>query len=247
MAFDYSDAPYPIRSDLADAFRKAWDWIAAPGSFWTGAQRVAIVAEARLAKEDFLRRGGVLPLSPSAVERDYDVSGELPEAASEAIHRIVTDASRISKGWLDRTLAAGLSEGAYVELLGVVVMSISIDAFHRALGLAPEPLPAPVAGEPTGEVPAGLVPGPGYVATLDKAAAVGPYEDLFPPLPQIPNVLRALSQVPSNVRMLSTLSSAQYLPHERLGNLGANTGRALSRSQIELVAGRVSALNECFY
>jgi AhpD family alkylhydroperoxidase len=28
---------------------------------------------------------------------------------------------------------------------------------------------------------------------------------------------------------------------------GMETGRAIDRSQMELVAGRVSALNECFY
>ena len=247
MAFEFDDAPYEIRSDLAEAYRAAWRWIAAPGPWWTGHERVAIAAEARQATGCALCRERSEALSPASVSGSHDATGALPEAATDAAHRLVTDASRLSKSWLEQTLADGITEGQYVELLGVVVSLVSIDTFHRSLGMALEPLPEPDAGAPTGERPPGLVPGPGYVATLDKAGAVGPYADLFPPMPQIPNVLRAMSQVPGNVRMLSTLSSAQYLPHAKLASLGANTGRALSRSQIELVAGRVSALNECFY
>jgi hypothetical protein len=40
---------------------------------------------------------------------------------------------------------------------------------------------------------------------------------------------------------------AQYVPIEQVPDPSADPGRALSRAQIELVAGRVSALNECFY
>ena len=32
-AFDYADSPDPIRPDLADAHRRAWDHVAAPGTW----------------------------------------------------------------------------------------------------------------------------------------------------------------------------------------------------------------------
>ena len=70
------------------------------------------------------------------------------------------------------------------------------------------------------------------------------FMDLFPD-GRAPNVIRALSLVPDEVRGLKELSAAQYVPLKALFDLRA--GRAIDRSQIELLAGRVSALNECFY
>ena len=47
------------------------------------------------------------------------------------------------------------------------------------------------------------------------------------------------------MRAWKDLSAAQYLSPEAMVSM--QSARALDRSQIELVAGRVSALNECFY
>ena len=69
--------------------------------------------------------------------------------------------------------------------------------------------------------------------------------DLYPGA-AAPNVIRALSLVPEAVRDLTTLLNVHYLSLGRMGG-GLDTGRALDRAQIELIAGRVSALNECFY
>ena len=77
----------------------------------------------------------------------------LPGPAVDAIHRIVTDASRLTETWLAALYTKGMSDGGYIELLGIVVAVISIDGFHRALGMPPEPLPEPVAGEPSGLTP----------------------------------------------------------------------------------------------
>jgi hypothetical protein len=60
------------------------------------------------------------------------------------------------------------------------------------------------------------------------------------------NVLKALSLVPDALRQLQELSAAHYLPLQEMMHFDTKL-RALSRAQIELVAGRVSALNECFY
>ncbi len=57
--------------------------------------------------------------------------------------------------------------------------------------------------------------------------------------------LRALSLVPDAVRDLRILSAAQYLPLDKAGDFAYR--RALGREQVELLAGRVSAINECFY
>lgn len=245
--FDYSGAGIAIRDDLAAAHRDAWRWIAAPGTWWSGPERVAIAAAARRAPACALCIERKAALSPLAVSGEHDGDAALPAAALDAAHRLVTDASRLSKGWLEKTLAGGISDAHYVELLGVVVALQSIDAFHRALGLPPEPLPEPRPGEPRRERPACAREGMGWFATIAARDAVGEYGDLYPKAPVVANVMRAMSLVPDNVRMLKKLSAAQYVPHEIVAKVSAQTGRALSRAQIELVAGRVSALNECFY
>ncbi len=246
-AFDYSASPIPIRDDLPAAHRDAWQWIASPGAWWTGAERVAIAEEVRRAGDCALCRERREALSPMGVSGEHDHAGALREAAVDAVHRLVTDASRLSRTWVEKTLAGGLSDGHYVELLGVVVAVVDIDSLHRALGLRLEPLPAPRPGEPTKQRPAGAREGVGWFPTLDKDAATGEYSDLYPKAPQIPNVIRAMSLVPDNVRMLKKLSTAHYVPHTIVAKVAAETGRAISRSQIELIAGRVSARNECFY
>jgi hypothetical protein len=246
-AFDYSGSPFQIREDIPETHRRVWEWIASPGAWWTGTERVAIAAEVRRAPECALCLERKAALSPMAVSGEHDHTNALPAAAVDAVHRLVTDASRLSKTWLEKMLAEGISDAHYVELLGIVVSLVSVDAFHRALGLPLEPLPASLPGEPSRERPEGAREGMAWIATLDKDTATGPYADLFPKAPQVPNVMRAMSLVPDNVRMLSTLSAAHYVPHGIVAKVAAETGRAISRSQIELIAGRVSARNECFY
>ena len=78
--------------------------------------------------------------------------------------------------------------------------------------------------------------------------AAGPEADLYPQAVQAPNVYMAMSLVPDAVRAMSRLSQAQYISPAIVAAPGRNEpGRAIDRSQIELIAGRVSALNECFY
>lgn len=61
------------------------------------------------------------------------------------------------------------------------------------------------------------------------------------------NVIRALSLVPDAVRDWLSLAAAQYIAVSDMGNFGTHENRAIDRMQMELVAGRVSAINQCFY
>ena len=75
--------------------------------------------------------------------------------------------------------------------------------------------------------------------------ATGPEADLYEGSAMVPNIARALSSVPDHVRLLQHESRSHYLSLSDMRNPAA--GRAIDGMQIELVAARVSALNECFY
>ena len=72
-----------------------------------------------------------------------------------------------------------------------------------------------------------------------------PYEVTGLPGGAAPYVLRALSLVPAELRAWRIVADAQYLGTKQM--MSFESTRAIDRSQIELVAGRVSSLNECFY
>ena len=247
--FDYaSRLADPVRDDLAEAHRAAWARLARAGTWWTGAERVAIAAESRAAAYCQLCRERKNALSPSSVGGEHDhVTGDvLPKAAVDAIHRVVTDAARLTRSFVQGLGAQGVPDAHYVELLSVVVSVRSIDAFHRAMGVEPEALPTPEAGgEPSRERPTELDVDAAWVPILTSSAAAGPDTRGFPG--PVPYVRRALSLVPDAVAWLQELSAAHYLPMDS-GMMDFTKARGpLDRAQTELIAGRVSAVNECSY
>lgn len=247
MNFDYSNLEVTIRDDVPEAHRKVWKMIATPGNWWRGEDRVAIAAETRQAMHCECCAVGKKALSPNAVQSEHSAATNLPAPAIDAIHRIVTDASRLSESWLKGLEAKGLTDGHYVELLGIVVGVISIDAFHRAMGLPLEPLPAPEPGEPSGVRPNGLDDMGAWVPMIPPDRLEDSEQDLYGGAKQTGNVIAAMSLVPDSVRILNTLGGAHYLQSAQVANPRSNGGRAISRPQIELIAGRVSSLSDCFY
>ena len=247
-AFDYAAAPIPVPEDVVATHERAWERLRRPGAWWTGAERVEVAREVRRAVDCALCRERKSALSPSAVEGAHDgEASALGPLAVDAVHRIVTDASRLTGDWVQRNAARGLSDGQYVELLGVVVTVLGIDDLHRGLGVALAPLPAPLPGAPSRERPDGVVEGVAWVPMLPFAAAArGPHADLYEGMPIAPNIIAAMSLVPDAVRQSRELAAVHYLPQAEFLN-PRYRGRALTRAQIELVAGRVSSLNECFY
>ena len=103
--FDYSSSPYPVRGDIAAAHRAYWRTLARPGSWWTGAERVAIAAESRNASRCGLCAARKAALTPAAVADEHAGSNELPDVAVDAIHRIVTDPGRMTKRYVQGNAA----------------------------------------------------------------------------------------------------------------------------------------------
>jgi alkylhydroperoxidase family enzyme len=242
---DIDYGAFRVRADIHAAHCGLWEHLRTPGTWWTGTQRVAIATEARQADQCDFCAARKSALSPAAVQGEHTRTAMLPRHVVDVIHRVRTDPARLSRTWFDAVIAGGLDIGSYVELIGVVTMITGVDYFARALGIAPFPLPAPRPGAPSRSVPASAQAGTAWVPMIAPEDAVGPEADLYPPRAVIPNIVRALSFVPDEVRMLQTLAAAHYLPVDRIGDPTAR--RSLDRMQMELVAARVSALNQCFY
>ena len=246
MPFDYATSPYPIPDRIPPAHRRTWERLAAPGQWWTGTERVGIAAAVRAAEDCSLCHARKDALSAAAVEGDHDSDGMLPASAVEAVHHIVTDSARLHRAWFDGLLDAGLEDAAYVELVGVITSVLSIDDLHRGLGLPLEPLPAPQPGDPERRRPSGAAAHGSWVDTVPAVDQLDPADaDIYGGMPHAPNVIAALSLVPNEVRTLLDLGGAHYLSLNEMRDFPAD--RDLSRAAIELVAARVSALNECFY
>src|SRR5688572_4756298 len=75
----YDPDAVSIRKDLADSIERAWTHLASPGTWWTGAQRLAMVAETRKALACTLCRRRKTALSPYSVNGAHDSLGALPE------------------------------------------------------------------------------------------------------------------------------------------------------------------------
>ena len=59
--------------------------------------------------------------------------------------------------------------------------------------------------------------------------------------------MQSLSLAPETLLAFYALASVIYLPPGKVLNPGAETGRAITRPQIELLAATVSAANACQY
>jgi len=246
QAFSYQQSPYPVREDLGQAYRDFWAQLAKPGSWWTAAQRIAIARESRNALTCGFCAERKQALSPYATTGEHQHDGMLEPLAVDAVHRIITDQSRITRNYIESNRAKGFSDEQYVELAGIAVVTFSIDEFNRALGLPLEPLPDPEDGEPSHYRPAQAVPGTGFVPMIPADGNVGREADLWPEGADA-NVLRAFSLVPDAVRDWMRVGGAQYLSMAGMQVFAGDTGRSIDRMQIELVAARVSSINECFY
>jgi hypothetical protein len=242
----YAAAPLAIREDLAAAHRRALHHLARPGTWWDGAERVALMAEARHASSCALCRRRKEALSPAAVAGSHDSLGELPDIAVEVVHRIRTDPARLTRRWYEGAIEAGLTPEQYVEIASVVAHTVALDSFARGIGMLPLPLPHPSAGSPNRRRPSGARPGPAWVPWIEATdmteAEAGTYPASRPPA----NIHKAMSLVPAEVKSFFDLCEHHYLGPLEMRDFG-HEFRAITHAQIELLAARVSALNRCFY
>jgi hypothetical protein len=209
-----------VRNDLREAHAASLRHVASPGARFDAARRVQIAEVAVAAYLD--------PEPPPPWVRPY---GDL---ALDVAHRLARHAGTITLEWYEQIITEGLHPLDWVEVVGVVVAAVPPVAFARAIGEPLPLLPAPVDGPPTGHEAAELAP-----AALNWVPVAAPAD-------QTASVVQALSALPGENDNLWQLASAQYMANELMGDPRWSRG-VLSRPQMELVAGRLSLVRECFF
>ncbi|MEM9563691.1 MAG: hypothetical protein AAGA93_13795 [Actinomycetota bacterium] len=227
-AFSYAGTTVAVSDDIIDSHRSAWDQLGQVGTWWTAAERLGIAARAR---HRFADRA-----TPPWLRSDPPGDDRLAPEVGVVVDLVTLDAARIDRAAADEAVAslgAGderRGQGRYVELIGIVAVVAMIDVFAEAVGVDPEPLPEPLPGDPSEVRPDGLGDIGAHVPAIDPFPAA--------------NVARALSLVPATNTLFRTVSVPAYSApgFDRL-----TWDTPLSRPQVELVASRVAAMNECFY
>ena len=242
----YEQAPVPVRDALTAAHRRAWARLAAPGTWLTGAERTAIMAEVRHVPQCALCRQQKAALSPYAIDGAHNHLGALPEVQVDVIHRVISDPGRLTPDWFASVTGDRLSVERYVETIGVLAQTVAIDTFARGIGQDPLPLPKPVAGEPSGYRPEGIRQEEAWVPWLTPETVNEAERQLMPRDRPVANIRRAMSLVPAEALGFFDIVEAQYLAGREMRDF-EHEFRAINHAQIELVAGRVSALNGCVY
>lgn len=232
MTFSYTASAYPVRYELEQAHQRLWHSLSCSGTWLTNIERIELARYARAAR---------------AGAGESNVSSSiLSEGLVEVAQVVGGSPKSINRSWFDQIVPDKVSEEQYVEAVGVIARSICVDIFCRGLALPLPEFPEPKEGEPTKIRPETAKIDVGWVAMIPNGKEGGQEaKDVFGGFNA--NVIRALSLVPDEVKGLRDLLEQQYIEDKKVADPGYEPDRGLSRAQIELLAGRISALNECFY
>ncbi len=221
-----------IRDDLAEAHRLAWDHIASPGTWFTGAERVELAHTVLLAISDDE------PLPPwvsfSASMRIAD-DLQAPAGAHDLAYRVARHAGTMTAD-VYAAISTDIGELRYIEVCAIVSTVAAVGHFCRNTGVPIPPFPPAVAGEPSRTAPDSVVP-----AELNWVPVAAPADE-------VAAVVQAYSAVPAEFENTWRMASAQYMPEDEM--IHADWSRrpgGLTRPQTELIAARVAQLRECFY
>ena len=229
-----SSPVFPVSPEIKTQHADGIAAFGAPGTWLDAQTRINILIEARHASQCSLCESRKNALSPYATKGEHETVTELPLPLVEIVHRIRTDSGRLTKAWFEQQMAGGTKPEAYVEAVGLTATSIIIDSFADAIGDTRAAPPSAAAGMPTETVNENVFDGGAWVPMLDipqEATDVG--------LPSSPNIFRAMGLVPKAIEHFFSVMRAHY----SLSMMSFS----LSRPQTELIASRVSALNQCYY
>ena len=236
----YADSRYPVRSDLEAVHAKQLDQLGDPGTWGNGEQRLAVAGEIRRACVE----AGVQE-EPEEPQPETDV--DLPQAARELIRELAVEPQGFDEASYKAARRGGLRDEEYVEVVGIVARLTAMDIFARGIGVPLRPLPTPRAGAPSCVRPAAAKKEMAWVPTVPNLPEGGEEAEKLYGKNYHPYIFRALSLVPDEMQRHVELENIQYLPMNSILIKDYQHHEEFSRAQAETVAGRVSAINECFY
>ncbi|HQY86336.1 MAG: hypothetical protein IPP16_17465 [Acidimicrobiaceae bacterium] len=209
-----------IRADLAEAHRQSLQHVASPGARLDAERRLQIAAAAT--------QGYLAAEPPPPWVRPF------ADPALDVAFRLARYAGTITQEWYEQVITEGMHPLEWVEIVGIVVATVPPLAFARAAGRALPEFPPSVAGQPHGREAAELAP-----ATLNWVPVAAPADTTA-------SVVQALSALPGEWDNMWRLAAAQYMSDAQMVDPLWNRG-TLSRPQMELAAGRISRVRECFF
>lgn len=136
-----------VDAAIEAAHDREWQRLAAPGTWLTGSERVAVARTAR---------GG-------------GAGSDISAATADAARRIHDEPATITRAWIDGLETDGLSRLAYVEVLGIVARLRALDTMTFGLGRPERRLPDPAPGEPSRTTVDGAGDEGGWVPTVGPA------------------------------------------------------------------------------
>lgn len=156
-------------------------------------------------------------------------AGLRPEVA-RAVERIAPCAWTCRASDVEAWVGSGDPVEAYVEVVSIVSVVCAIDSFTFGMGMPITPLPSGSPGPVTGSVVADAEFVDSWVPTVGPGSAT-----------------MALSGLPDEMAINRHMQQEWYLSDDAIFDFDTEPARALSRQQIELLAARTSAINDCFY
>lgn len=250
-----------IRQDLVDAHENTWSKLVQCGTFYTAEERVQIARLTRIARSS--NKAKELKASSEQFVNELQLDGyttfngcTLSPVEIDLIHRIVVDPGRMANAEeYYQNVTSMLEPGAYVEIVGIVALMTHVDTFSYGIG---RPLTAIPTAPMSTDIPEKIIGlGQECIADLAGRVPVVPVTNATNPLTKlvyenfsngknmgVPNILKMLSAVPLTHATFARNLAAMYLGNLNTNNMG---GRAINRSQIELLATKVSQLNVCAY
>ena len=245
MAYSLRGSALPVADALVESLDAQWQRFARRGTWWRGAERIAIAEAARTARSCPLCAERKTAVSPNSITGRHAGESPLPEAVVDAAHRIATDPGRLSSAWYAALLETGVTPEQLVELTGILGILTLGDTLARACGAEISELPAPEAGEPSRLRPPSAEVHNAWVPMVHPDRAEGRiklfYEGVHKAAGFVFNVVRALTLVPEE---LSGFFGA-FRPSD--ATHGPPPPGGLERPQMELLAASVSSMNDCFY
>lgn len=231
-AFTADHFSYPVDAGRIDIFNAIWQRLAEPGYWWNAEEKQAIAQACRDARPKAIFERDQRDITTLSNKRE---NGNLSELTLHVVDKICTEPGNISPTWAQHAISE-LGEGAYAEIIGIIILLLPVDLLCHYLGAELMPLPSPQTGEPSREYPLDLRDNGAWIR--QTATAIDN--------PELVNVSRAISIVPRENELRRALVDAMYMEGHSFFDTRWER-KAVSRRQLEIVATRTSAINECFY